>query len=73
MPGNNVRVLQLVKYVFYVVIQSFMFESSYSLQLTEWGNKTCLVVDDDYHKCWEDLTSNFDPNWKPPEGDSKQR
>ncbi|XP_065907305.1 homogentisate 1,2-dioxygenase-like [Dysidea avara] len=51
---------------------SFMFESSFSLALTEWGEKTCCTLDDDYYKCWQDLTSKFDPNWKPSEDDGKQ-
>ncbi|XP_071954804.1 homogentisate 1,2-dioxygenase-like [Antedon mediterranea] len=41
---------------------AFMFESSFSLALTEWGNKTCLRVDEEYYKCWQGLKSHFNPN-----------
>ena len=44
---------------------AFMFESSFSLALTKWGNDTCHCVDKDYFKCWQDLKSHFDSNWKP--------
>jgi homogentisate 1,2-dioxygenase len=40
--------------------QSFMFESSLSLALTEWGNETCEVVDEEYYKCWQGLKSQFE-------------
>ncbi len=46
--------------------QAFMFESSYSMAVTEWGEKDCGKVDTDYHLCWQPLKSTFDPNWKPP-------
>jgi len=45
--------------------QAFMFETSLSMSLTKWGNKTCEVVDESYYKCWENLKINFDPDWKP--------
>eukprot|EP01134_Creolimax_fragrantissima_P003529 CFRG3529T1 len=48
--------------------QAFMFESSFSLALTEWGQQTCETVDSEYYKCWQDLDSNFDPNWTPEQG-----
>ena len=41
-----------------------MFETSLGLSLTEWGEKTCQKMDADYHKCWQPLKSNFNPNWK---------
>lgn len=44
---------------------AFMFESSYSLAVTEWGGKTCNKLDLEYYKCWQPLKSQFDPNWKP--------
>jgi len=47
----------------------FMFESSLSLKLTEWGENTCRKIDPDYHKCWQDLKPHFDPQWKPPSED----
>ncbi|KAA0191563.1 hypothetical protein HAZT_HAZT005224 [Hyalella azteca] len=45
--------------------QSFMFETSLGLGLTEWGEKTCCAIDDEYFKCWQPLAKNFDPNNKP--------
>ena len=42
-----------------------MFESSLSMTVTEWGEKTCSKLDADYYKCWQGLKKNFDPNWKP--------
>lgn len=46
---------------------AFMFESSLSLGLTEWGEMSCKKLDENYYKCWQDLKPNFDPNWKPEE------
>lgn len=48
-------------------LQAFMFESSLSMAVTKWGEKTCSKLDADYYKCWQDLKKNFDPNWKPDE------
>ncbi|XP_066960066.1 homogentisate 1,2-dioxygenase [Macrobrachium rosenbergii] len=45
--------------------QSFMFETSLGLALTEWGENTCRKVDPDYYKCWQGLKKHFNPNWKP--------
>ena len=42
-----------------------MFESSLSLAVTEWGEKTCCKLDHTYYQCWQSLGKNFDPNWKP--------
>lgn len=39
--------------------QSFMFETSFSLALTQWGRETCGKVDKNYFKCWQDLKKNF--------------
>ncbi|XP_066274948.1 homogentisate 1,2-dioxygenase-like [Branchiostoma lanceolatum] len=44
---------------------AFMFESSLSMALTEWGQKTCECVDAEYYKCWLSLKSHFNPDWKP--------
>lgn len=44
--------------------QSFMFESSLSMKVTQWGLKTCEKVDEDYWKCWQDLPKLFNPNKK---------
>jgi len=38
---------------------AFMFETSLPLKLTPFANK---LRDRDYHKCWEGLENNFDPN-----------
>uniref|UniRef100_A0A6A7FPM7 Homogentisate 1,2-dioxygenase n=1 Tax=Hirondellea gigas TaxID=1518452 RepID=A0A6A7FPM7_9CRUS len=45
--------------------QSFMFESCLGLGLTEWGEKTCGVIDQNYNQCWQGLKKHFNPNWKP--------
>jgi len=44
--------------------QAFMFETSLSMSLTEWGNKSCECVDDEYYKCWQGLKALFNPEWK---------
>lgn len=44
---------------------AFMFETSLSLRVTAWGEKTCQKLDPEYYKCWQALKKNFDPNWKP--------
>ncbi|XP_027224702.2 homogentisate 1,2-dioxygenase [Penaeus vannamei] len=49
--------------------QSFMFETSLGLALTEWGEDTCRKVDAGYFECWQGLKKNFDPNWKPEKKD----
>lgn len=45
--------------------QSFMFETSLGLGLTQWGEETCRKIDSDYYKCWQGLKKSFDLNWKP--------
>ncbi|XP_015607996.1 homogentisate 1,2-dioxygenase [Cephus cinctus] len=45
--------------------QAFMFESSLSLAVTNWAEKICHKLDEDYYKCWKGLVKHFDPNWKP--------
>jgi homogentisate 1,2-dioxygenase len=42
-----------------------MFESSLSMTVTEWGERTCNKLDADYYTCWQGLKKNFDPSWKP--------
>jgi homogentisate 1,2-dioxygenase len=49
---------------FLINFKSFMFESSMSMAITEWGQETCLKLDHDYYKCWQGLTDNFDQNLK---------
>ncbi|XP_063954651.1 homogentisate 1,2-dioxygenase-like isoform X1 [Lytechinus pictus] len=38
---------------------AFMFETSLSLALTEWGDKTCQKVDPSYYECWQPLEKRF--------------
>lgn len=42
---------------------AFMFESSLSMAVTDWGNVT--KVDPQYFQCWQPLKKHFNPNWKP--------
>ena len=42
-----------------------MFESSLSMAVTKWGNKTCQKVDHNYYKVWEPIKKHFNPDWKP--------
>ncbi|XP_065838067.1 homogentisate 1,2-dioxygenase-like [Oscarella lobularis] len=49
----------------------FMFESSFSMALTEWSAETCGTVDHDYYKAWSTLVSHFDPEWKSSSTTSK--
>lgn len=41
--------------------QAFMFETSYSMAVTEWASKFCNKLDDAYYECWQDLRKNFEP------------
>lgn len=36
-----------------------MFESCYSLTVTNWGNLICEKVDDSYIDCWSKIKKNF--------------
>ncbi|RZF41311.1 hypothetical protein LSTR_LSTR000025 [Laodelphax striatellus] len=38
---------------------AFMFESSLSLSVTKWGEKSCQKLDPDYFKCWMNLKKQF--------------
>lgn len=42
---------------------AFMFESSLSMAVTDWGNNT--QVDPRYYQCWLPLKKHFNPNWTP--------
>ena len=42
-----------------------MFETSLSMAVTKWGNKTCEKLDPDYFNVWQTLKKNFNPNWTP--------
>jgi len=59
-----VLIIFLLVMIFISKFKSFMFESSLGLALTEWGEKTCGKLDDDYRKCWDELQVNFDKNMK---------
>ena len=48
--------------------QAFMFESCFSMAVTEWGEKTCHKLEPDYFKCWQSLQKHFDPSQKPEDG-----
>ncbi|XP_074640350.1 homogentisate 1,2-dioxygenase-like [Tubulanus polymorphus] len=50
---------------------SFMFESSYNMAVTKWGNEACDKVDYEYYKCWQGLKKNFDPKWTPDQEGEK--
>uniref|UniRef100_A0A1A9W0S3 Homogentisate 1,2-dioxygenase n=1 Tax=Glossina brevipalpis TaxID=37001 RepID=A0A1A9W0S3_9MUSC len=39
--------------------QAFMFESSLSMAVTQWGEKTCQKLDEKYYECWQALKNNF--------------
>jgi homogentisate 1,2-dioxygenase len=39
--------------------QAFMFETSFQLALTKWGEETCDKIDKDYYKCWQRLEKHF--------------
>jgi homogentisate 1,2-dioxygenase len=36
---------------------AFMFESGYLMKTTKWAMNGFLTVDEDYHKCWENLSN----------------
>ncbi|XP_012261379.2 homogentisate 1,2-dioxygenase [Athalia rosae] len=40
--------------------QAFMFESSFSLAVTHWGEHTSQKLDPDYYQCWQNLKKHFD-------------
>ncbi|XP_076233108.1 homogentisate 1,2-dioxygenase isoform X2 [Calliopsis andreniformis] len=44
---------------------AFMFETSYSMAITEWAAKLSNNLDDDYSKCWEGLNKYFHSNVEP--------
>ena len=45
--------------------QAFMFESSLSMAVTEWGEMGCQRLDQEYYQCWQDIPKTFNPSWKP--------
>ena len=48
-------------------LQAFMFESSFSMAVIEWREKTCGTLSPDYHEVWQTIKKNFNPDWKPEE------
>uniref|UniRef100_A0A8C9S8G7 Homogentisate 1,2-dioxygenase n=1 Tax=Scleropages formosus TaxID=113540 RepID=A0A8C9S8G7_SCLFO len=44
---------------------AFMFESSFSMAVTQWALQKCQRLDKSYYTCWEGLQTHFNPNWKP--------
>ena len=40
--------------------QAFMFETSFGLSLTKWGEVGCGKLDHKYQECWKGIKSNFD-------------
>lgn len=42
--------------------QAFMFESSFSLAVTKWGEETCQKLDSNYFECWQNLEKHFNIN-----------
>ncbi|KZC11521.1 Homogentisate 1,2-dioxygenase, partial [Dufourea novaeangliae] len=42
--------------------QAFMFETCYSMTVTEWALTVCNKLDDNYNDCWQGLRKHFDPN-----------
>ena len=46
-----------------------MFESSLSMAVTDWGNKT--QVDPQYFQCWQPLAKHFNPALREPEAKSE--
>ena len=39
---------------------AFMFESSFGLSLTKWGEEECGKLDHNYQDCWKGIKSNFE-------------
>jgi homogentisate 1,2-dioxygenase len=39
--------------------QSFMFETSLMLNVTEWAEKTCAKLEAEYFQCWAPLQKHF--------------
>jgi homogentisate 1,2-dioxygenase len=42
-----------------------MFESSFSMAVTNWALHSSNKVDHGYHLCWQGLRSHFNENWRP--------
>ena len=50
---------------------AFMFESYLGLGVSPWGQKTCEVLDEEYYKCWQSLSLNYDKDWKESQREDK--
>lgn len=40
-------------------LKAFMFESSFSMAITQWAEEGCNRLDRDYYKCWQALPKLF--------------
>lgn len=49
---------------------AFMFETSFMLAITTWGQETCKVLDDEYYACWQALKKTFSLEDKPNPADA---
>merc|ERR1711976_1053634 len=50
---------------------AFMFESYLGLAISEWGQKTCDVLEQDYYQCWNNLQDNFNLGWTEEDREDK--
>ena len=44
---------------------AFMFETLFSMAVTEWAMVGSNALDKDYYKCWQGMRKIFDPNQEP--------
>lgn len=49
--------------------QAFMFETSLSMAVTEWGELGCQKLDQEYYQCWQGIPKTFNPNWRPEQNE----
>ncbi|CAN7982537.1 unnamed protein product [Ixodes pacificus] len=45
---------------------AFMIEGLLNMTVTKWAEHDCGKLDPDYYKEWQDIATNFNPDWKPP-------
>ncbi|KAM7307921.1 homogentisate 1,2-dioxygenase [Ixodes scapularis] len=45
---------------------AFMIEGLLNMTVTKWAEHDCGKLDPDYYKEWQDIATNFNPNWEPP-------
>ena len=48
-----------LKSTIYDSFQAFMFETSFGLSLTKWGEETSQKLDKKYYQCWQNLKKHF--------------